>query len=97
MGVHRAYLEAGSDIIETNSFGSTRIVLNEFGLQDDVHYFNAQAARLARQAADELSTTAKPRWVAGSMGPTTKVISVGGGITFDAASRSVLRTGQRAD
>jgi 5-methyltetrahydrofolate--homocysteine methyltransferase len=83
MGVHRAYLEAGSDIIETNSFGSTRIVLNEFGLQDNVHYFNVQAAHLARQAADELSTTAKPRWVAGSMGPTTKVISVGGGITFE--------------
>ena len=41
VGVHRAYLEAGSDIIETNSFGSTRIVLNEFGLQDDVQYFNA--------------------------------------------------------
>jgi len=83
LDVHRAYLEAGSDIIETNSFGSTRIVLSEFGLQDDVHYFNAQAARLARQAADELSTSAKPRWVAGSMGPTTKVISVGGGITFE--------------
>jgi 5-methyltetrahydrofolate--homocysteine methyltransferase len=83
VGVHRAYLEAGSDIIETNSFGSTGIVLAEFGLQEQVHYFNAQAARLARQAADEFSTTAKPRWVAGSMGPTTKVISVGGGITFD--------------
>jgi 5-methyltetrahydrofolate--homocysteine methyltransferase len=82
VGVHRAYLEAGSDIIETNSFGSTSIVLAEFGLQGQVHYFNAQAAKLARQAADEFSTTAKPRWVAGSMGPTTKVISVGGGITF---------------
>jgi len=82
-GVHRDYLAAGSDIIETNSFGSTRIVLSEFGLGDEVHYFNAQAARLARQAAAEFSTAAKPRWVAGSMGPTTKVISVGGGITFD--------------
>jgi len=81
--VHRAYLKAGSDIIETNSFGSTSIVLAEFGLRDQVHYFNSQAAKLARQAADEFSTTAKPRWVAGSMGPTTKVISVGGGITFD--------------
>ena len=83
LGVHRAYLEAGSDIIETNSFGSTRIVLSEFGLQDEVQYFNAQAARLARQAADEFSTAARPRWVAGSMGPTTKVISVGGGVTFE--------------
>ncbi len=83
LNVHRAYLQAGSDIIETNSFGSTGIVLSEFGLQDQVQYFNAQAAKLARQAADEFSTTAKPRWVAGSMGPTTKVISVGGGITFE--------------
>jgi len=88
LGVHRAYLEAGSDIIETNTFGSTGIVLSEFGLQDEVHYFNAQAARLARQAADEFSTAAKPRWVAGSMGPTTKVISVGGGVTFDQLQRA---------
>ena len=83
LAVHRAYLKAGSDIIETNSFGGTRIVLSEFGLQDQAGYFNSQAARLARQAADEFSTAVKPRWVAGSMGPTTKVISVGGGITFE--------------
>jgi 5-methyltetrahydrofolate--homocysteine methyltransferase len=83
LSVHRAYLEAGSDIIETNSFSGSRIVLAEFGLEDQVHYFNSQAARLARQAADEFSTAARPRWVAGSMGPTTKVISVGGGITFE--------------
>ena len=83
LAVHRAYLKAGSDIIETNSFGGTRIVLSEFGLQDLAVYFNSQAARLARQAADEFSTAARPRWVAGSMGPTTKVISVGGGITFE--------------
>jgi 5-methyltetrahydrofolate--homocysteine methyltransferase len=83
LAVHRAYLKAGSDIIETNSFGGTRIVLSEFGLQDQASYFNSQAARLARQAAGEFSTAAKPRWVAGSMGPTTKVISVGGGITFE--------------
>src|ERR1700689_5467839 len=80
LGVHRAYLQAGSDIIETNSFSGSRIVLAEFGLEDQAPYFNSQAARLARQAADEFSTTGKPRWVAGSMGPTTKGISGGGGI-----------------
>ena len=83
LDVHRAYLQAGSDIIETNSFSGSRIVLAEFGLEDQAPYFNSQAARLARQAADEFSTGSKPRWVAGSMGPTTKVISVGGGITFE--------------
>src|SRR5438552_14789334 len=94
LGVHRAYLEAGSDIIETNSFGSTRIVLTEFGLQDKVHEFNAKAAKLARQAADEFSTSSRPRWVAGSMGPTTRVISIGGNITFEELRKAYYEQAQ---
>jgi 5-methyltetrahydrofolate--homocysteine methyltransferase len=83
LSIHRQYLEAGSDIIETNSFGATPIVLAEYGLADRALQLNRRAAELARTAADEFSTPAKPRFVAGSMGPTTKAISVTGGITFD--------------
>ena len=81
--IHRAYYAAGSDIVETNSFGSTPIVLAEYGLQDKAVELNRAAARLAREAAGEFSTTARPRWVAGSMGPTTKAITVTGGVSFD--------------
>lgn len=79
--IHRGYLEAGADIIETNTFGGTSIVLAEYGLEDQVFRINEAAARLACQAASEFSTT-RPRFVAGSMGPTTKAISVTGGVTF---------------
>ena len=81
--VHRKYLAAGADIIETNSFGGTPVVLAEYGLKEQAHDLNFSAAQLARRAADEFSTTAKPRFVAGSMGPTTKSITVTGGVTFD--------------
>ncbi len=81
--IHRAYYAAGSDIVETNSFGSTPIVLAEYGLQDKAVELNRAAARLAREAAGEFSTPARPRWVAGSMGPTTKAITVTGGVSFD--------------
>src|SRR5499427_9436398 len=83
LAVHRKYLEAGADIIETNSFGGTPIVLAEYGLASDAHLLNKRSAELARQAADEFGTSGKPRFVAGSMGPTTKAITVTGGITFD--------------
>jgi len=82
LGIHRKYLESGSDMIETNSFGSASIVLAEYGLSDRAREISRRAAELARQAADEFSTSAKPRFVAGSMGPTTKAISVTGGVTF---------------
>src|SRR6266478_2720211 len=83
LDIHRKYFEAGSDIVETNSFGGAPIVLAEYGLAADAHFLNKRAAQLARQAADEFSTPGKPRFVAGSMGPTTKAITVTGGVTFN--------------
>ena len=81
--IHRSYLEAGADIIETNTFGSTPVVLAEYDLAQEARRLNREAASLARRTADDISTPGKPRFVAGSMGPTTKTISVTGGITFE--------------
>ncbi len=81
LDVHRAYLEAGADIIETDTFGGTPIVLAEYGVAHRALELNLRAAELARQAADEFARS-KPRFVAGSMGPTTKAISVTGGVSF---------------
>src|SRR5260370_18516831 len=82
LDIHRKYFEAGSDIVETNSFGGAPIVLAEYGLAADAHFLNKRAAELARQAADEFSTAGRPRFVAGSVGPTTKGITVTGGVKF---------------
>ncbi|SDW33723.1 methionine synthase (B12-dependent) [Alicyclobacillus hesperidum] len=82
-GIHLAYLEAGADVIETNSFGSTPLVLSEYGLAEQAFAISKRAAELAREAADALTTAEWPRFVAGSMGPTTKSLSVTGGATFD--------------
>jgi 5-methyltetrahydrofolate--homocysteine methyltransferase len=81
--IHSSFLEAGCDVIETDSFGSTSIVLAEYGLQDRTRELNLAAARLAREVADEYSTAEQPRFVAGSMGPTTKLPSLGH-ISYDA-------------
>jgi len=81
--IHRDYLAAGADIVETDTFGGTRIVLAEYALQDKVYEINFAAAQLARRAADAASTPARARFVAGSMGPGTKTISVTGGVTFE--------------
>ncbi len=81
--IHRDYLDAGADILETNTFGSTPLVLAEYGLQAKALELNRVAARLARAEADARWTDARPRWVAGAIGPTTKAISVTGGVTFD--------------
>lgn len=81
--VHRAYLEAGADIICTNTFGGTPLVLNEYDLGDKADEINTLAVKLAKEAASEFSTSAWPRFVAGAMGPTTKTLSVTGGITFE--------------
>ncbi len=81
--IHRSYLEAGADIIETNTFGGTSVVLAEYNLEDKVREINIAAAQIARRVADDFSTKEKPRFVAGSIGPTTKSISVTENITFD--------------
>src|ERR1700680_2813201 len=80
--IHCKYLEAGADIIETNSFQGSPIVLAEFGLATQTRELNVAAARLARQAADEFSTPQRPRFVAGSIGPTTKSLTLRGGVSF---------------
>ena len=81
--VHAAFLQVGCDVVETNTFGATRTVLTEFDLADRVREINLAAVKLAREAAQQFSTKGKPRFVAGSMGPTTKLPSLGH-ITFDA-------------
>ncbi len=76
--IHRAYLEAGADIIETNSFSGTVIAQADYEFQQHVYELNVEAARLARAAADEWTarTPDRPRFVAGSMGPTNKLLSI---------------------
>ena len=75
--IHASYFEAGADVVETNSFGSSRIVLNEYEIGDQTRELNVAAARLAREIADQFSTPSRPRFVAGSIGPTTKLPSLG--------------------
>ncbi|MBD2594457.1 methionine synthase [Nostoc spongiaeforme FACHB-130] len=80
--VHRDFLAAGADVIETDSFGSTSIVLAEYDLADQAYYLSKTAAELAKGVAAEFSTPEKPRFVAGSIGPTTKLPTLGH-IDFD--------------
>ena len=75
--LHTEYLDAGADIIETNTFGGMRATLNEYGLGDRTEELNEMAAGIARQAADDYSTPEKPRFVAGSIGPGTRFASLG--------------------
>ncbi|NLX21377.1 MAG: methionine synthase [Phycisphaerae bacterium] len=81
--IHRRFLEVGCDAIETNTFGSNRIVLAEFGLADQTRELNRRAALIAREACEPFHTPDKPRFVAGSCGPGTKLVSLRQ-ITFDA-------------
>jgi 5-methyltetrahydrofolate--homocysteine methyltransferase len=83
LDIHRKYFEAGSDIVETNSFNGTKSDLIDYGVADQSYELMFKAAQLARQAADEYATATRPRFVAGSMGPTRKAITVTGGITFE--------------
>src|SRR5215469_4366900 len=75
--VHASFLKVGCDVIETDTFNGTSIVLNEFGFADRVRELNVAAVKLAKDVAAEFSTKDKPRFVAGSIGPTTKMPSLG--------------------
>ena len=91
-GIHAAYLEAGADILETNTFNATRVSQAEYGLEDLAFELNVAGARLAREVADNYSTPDKPRFVAGVLGPTSRTGSLSPdvndpgfrNITFDA-------------
>lgn len=76
VNIHRQYLKAGADVIETNSFNANRISLADYGMQSLAYELNLAAARLARQAADAFSTEEKPRFVAGVLGPTNRTASI---------------------
>jgi 5-methyltetrahydrofolate--homocysteine methyltransferase len=75
--LHASFLEIGCDVIETDSFGSTPIVLGEYNLADQAYEHNRRAAEIAKKVAQQFATPARPRFVAGSMGPTTKLPSLG--------------------
>ena len=91
-GIHEAYLEAGADIIETNSFNGTRISMSDYHMEDLVPEINREAARIAKEACKKYSTPEKPRFVAGVLGPTSRTCSISPkvndpafrNITFDA-------------
>jgi 5-methyltetrahydrofolate--homocysteine methyltransferase len=75
--VHTAFLDVGCDVIETNSFGGSEVVLAEFGLVEKTYDVNKRAAELAKRIANDYSTPEKPRFVAGSIGPGTKLPTLG--------------------
>ncbi len=75
--VHRSFLDVGCDVIETNSFGGSEVVLTEFGIVEKTYDVNKKAAELAKRLASEYSTYDKPRFVAGSIGPGTKLPTLG--------------------
>ena len=79
--VHTAFLDVGCDVVETNSFNGTPVDFAEYGIADQAYDMNLRAARLAKRIASDYSTKAKPRWVAGSMGPGRKLPTLGH-ITF---------------
>ncbi|MGH8430795.1 MAG: homocysteine S-methyltransferase family protein, partial [Solimonas sp.] len=74
--IHRQYLAAGADIIETNTFNSTTVALHDYGMEALAYELNFEAAKLARQAADEVATPERPRFVAGAIGPTNRTASI---------------------
>ncbi|MDR0251048.1 MAG: homocysteine S-methyltransferase family protein, partial [Burkholderiales bacterium] len=89
-GIHDAYLDAGADIIETNTFGASRIAQADYRLQDKAREMNRSAAMLARQCADRATakTPDKPRFVAGALGPTNRTASISPDVS-DPAARNI--------
>lgn len=87
-GIHEAYLDAGADIIETNSFNGTRVSMSDYHMEDLVPEINLEAARLARAACDKYSTPDKPRFVAGVLGPTSRTCSISPNVN-DPAFRNI--------
>ena len=87
--VHRSFLAAGADVIETDTFGGTSLVLAEYDLSDRAYELNKKAATIARKAADDFSTPEKPRFVAGSIGPGTKLPTLGH-VDFDTLKEAYL-------
>ncbi|MFW9608221.1 MAG: homocysteine S-methyltransferase family protein, partial [Prevotella sp.] len=85
MDIHRRYLAAGADIIETNTFSSQRISQADYGLEDYSYDISLAGAKLARKAADEFTSDDKPRFVAGSVGPTNKTCSMSPDVSNPAA------------
>src|SRR5699024_2093446 len=81
--IHRSYLDAGSDIIETNTFSSTAIAQADYNLEDYAYELNKQSAKIAKEVVEEYNkkTPEKPRFVAGSIGPTNKTLSLSPDVT----------------
>ncbi len=86
--IHEKYLAAGADIIETNTFGATRVAQDDYGLAPLAREMNVAAAQLARAACDKFSTPDKPRFVAGALGPTPRTASISPDVN-DPAARNV--------
>ncbi|HSV37100.1 MAG TPA: homocysteine S-methyltransferase family protein [Ramlibacter sp.] len=86
--IHEGYLAVGTDIIETNTFGATRIAQDDYGLGDLASEMNLASARIARAAADKFSTPGQPRFVAGALGPTPKTASISPDVN-DPSARNV--------
>jgi 5-methyltetrahydrofolate--homocysteine methyltransferase len=86
--IHAAYLAAGADIVETNTFGATRVAQEDYGLGPLAREMNLAAARLAREAADAASTPDRPRFVAGALGPTPRTASISPDVN-DPAARNI--------
>ncbi|MEH6582124.1 MAG: methionine synthase [Halioglobus sp.] len=95
--VHRAFLDAGADIIETNSFNSTAVAQGDYGLEDFAAELNLAAAKLARKVADEVTaeTPEKPRFVAGVLGPTPRTASISPDVNNPAARNITFETLQK--